>query len=73
MFRGEATMRYWSLLPTFLFAISCASSLSLASDYSGVWIAKTIPQDPESGFPESFKLVVRSENFEVISKDCNRC
>ena len=69
MFRGEATMRYWSLLPTFLFALSCASSLSLASDYSGVWKGKTIPQDPECGFSESFKLVVRGENFEAISKD----
>ena len=69
MFRGEATMRYWGLLPTFLFALSCASSLSFASDYSGVWVGKTMPHGPECGFSESFKLLVRGENFEAISKD----
>ena len=69
MFRGEATMRYWGLLTTFLFALSCASSLSFASDYSGVWVGKTMPHDPECGFSESFKLLVRGENFEAISKD----
>jgi hypothetical protein len=69
MFRGEAMMRNWGLLPTFLFALSCASSLSFASDYSGVWVGKTMPHGPECGFSESFKLLVRGENFEAISKD----
>ena len=42
---------------------------SFASDYSGVWIGKTIPQDPECGFSESFKLAVYGDKFEAVSKD----
>ncbi len=62
-------MRYWGLLPTFLFALSCASSLSFASDYSGVWVGKTMPHGPKCGFTESFKLLVRDDSFEASSKD----
>ena len=57
------------LLLSFLLAFLFISGHSFASDYSGVWVGKTMPHGPECGFSESFKLLVRGENFEAISKD----
>ena len=64
-----ANRKAHKILSSFLLAFLFISGHSFASDYSGVWIGKTIPQDPECGFPESFKLLVRGENFEAISND----
>ena len=57
------------ILFSFLLAFLFISGHSFASDYSGVWVGKTMPHGPECGFSESFKLLVRGENFEAISKD----
>ncbi len=55
------------ILFSFLLVFLFISGHSFASDYSGVWVGKTMPHDPECGFSESFKLLVRGENFEAIS------
>jgi len=64
---------FWKNFYQVVFFLICSllygAGHSFASDYSGVWIGKTIPQDPECGFSESFKLAVYGDKFEAVSKD----